>query len=471
MPEALELPSLTAAAARAAREDDIPRAATLLRQAVELQTSTLGPEHPDVATTLNNLALMLEKLGHVKEAGQCYRRAHAIAAAALGPDDPVVQVSRANLDAFRATYAQPDTDDSAPLDPAVWGDLGDFPVGGTAPASTQPSGAAPVNEPAAAANDALTGVNQFVVATKQPVDPVNQPGAAANQPIVAAPPPPMSLQGKPRPAPPRAKPPEPAPDLPLQFAPTTVKVPVSHPAGRYPSSARRSSRAIVIGYLMIGAVLAALTAWWSSRPATPIEPGGPSEIATRSEAPATPAPPPPEAVPAPSAASPTRENAAAESPSPSSAPPGRGNSPAAGPPAGAPAAPAPSPVASSEVPAASTPRSTTGGAVGVTDARLCSSLTRTRNPWACAAVTSPVAGGPVYYYTRVRASRDMTIRHRWTLDGRVVQDVRLRIRANPAEGFRTFSRQTVSGLGAGTWVATLLGPDGERLDEKTFEVR
>lgn len=471
MPEALELPSLTAAAARAASEDDVPRAATLLRQVVELQTSTLGPDHPDVATTLNNLALMLEKLGRVKEAGQCYRRAHAIAAAALGPDDPVVQVSRANLDAFRATYAQPpDSDDGAPLGPTVWGDLGDFPVGATAPAATQPSGEAAVNQPAAATKPP-DAVNQPVVATKPPVAGVGRPVAGANQPATAAPAPAMSLQGKPRPAPPRARVPEPAPDLPLQFAPATVKVPVSHPAGRYPSGARRSSRAVVVGYLLVGMMLAALTAWWLSGPATTVVPGsGPSENATQAEVPATPAPPVPEPAPAPSTASPTRENAAAESPMPSAASPGRGNSPAAGPPA-TPAAPAQSPAASSEVPAAPTPRSTTGGAVGVTDARLCSALTRTRNPWACTAVTSPMAGGAVYYYTRVRATRDVTIRHRWTLDGRVVQDVRLRIRANPSEGFRTFSRQTVSGLGAGAWVTTLIGPDGETLDEQRFEVR
>jgi hypothetical protein len=52
-----------------------------------------------------------------------------------------------------------------------------------------------------------------------------------------------------------------------------------------------------------------------------------------------------------------------------------------------------------------------------------------------------------------------------------VQDVRLQIRANATDGFRTFSRQTVSGLGAGAWVVTLLGPDGTALDEQRFSVR
>lgn len=443
MPEALELPSLTAAAARAASEDDIARAAALLRQAVELQTSTLGPDHPDVATTLNNLALMLEKLGHVKEAGQCYRRAHAIAAAALGPDDPVVQVSRANLDAFRATYAQPpDSDDGAPLGPTVWGDLGDFPVGAPAAEGVQPSEVSAVNPPVAMASAADAAVKEPVAAAGKPVAAVSAPVAAvdtpvaaANQPTTTAPAASMSLQGKPRPAPPRTKPPEPAPDLPLQFAPATVKVPVSHPAGRYPSGARRSSRAVVIGYLLVGMMLAVLTAWWLNRPQAPIAAGAPAaDVTPRAEAPATPAPPTPAPPPATSAAAPPTATASAPT-------------------------------------QATTPRPAGAGAVGVTDARLCSALTRARNPWACTAVTSPLAGGAVYYYTRIRATRDVTIRHRWTLDGRVVQDVRLQIRANPTEGFRTFSRQTVSGVGAGAWVVTLLGPDGQTLDEQSFDVR
>lgn len=395
MPEALELPSLTAAAARAAADGDIPTAAALLRQVAELQTSILGPDHPDVATTLNNLALMLEKLGHMTEAGQCYRRAHAVAAAALGPDDPVVQVSRANLDAFSATYALPDaSEDAALFDPAVWGTLGDFPA---------------------------------------------HPAAPVVPDVTSAPPPLMQLQGKPRPAPARERQPDPSPELAFELAPPPVKAPVARPAGRGPSGASRSARAAVTGYLVATVVLAALTAWWWGRSASPRSTGVTSpEIVTAAEA------PPPEAMPAPVPARPGTSSA-------------REGVPAGGPPS------------ATSSPAASRPPGEND--VGVTDARLCSALTRTQNPWACTAVTSPVSGGAVYYYTRVRATRDMTVRHRWTLDGRLVQDVRRQIRANPAEGFRTFSRQTVSGLGAGTWVATLVGPDGETLDEKRFEVR
>lgn len=95
-----ELNSLAAAAGTAATAGDFAGAAALLRQALEWQTSTLGPDHPDLATTLNNLALMLEQIGDTAEAGRCYRRAYAIALAALGPDDPAVVVSHANLAAF-----------------------------------------------------------------------------------------------------------------------------------------------------------------------------------------------------------------------------------------------------------------------------------------------------------------------------------------------------------------------------------
>ncbi len=48
----------------------------------------LGPEHPDVATDLNNLAVLLETTGRYAEAEPLYRRALAICEKALGPEHP-----------------------------------------------------------------------------------------------------------------------------------------------------------------------------------------------------------------------------------------------------------------------------------------------------------------------------------------------------------------------------------------------
>ena len=62
--------------------------------------AAFGPDHPDLAPTLNNLAMMLERQGDAAEAERCYRRAYDVVRRVAGPDDPRVQVTRANLIAF-----------------------------------------------------------------------------------------------------------------------------------------------------------------------------------------------------------------------------------------------------------------------------------------------------------------------------------------------------------------------------------
>ncbi|MFL6464658.1 MAG: tetratricopeptide repeat protein [Bryobacteraceae bacterium] len=48
----------------------------------------LGPEHPRTATTLHNLAHLLEAKGNSRQAEPLYRRALAIREQALGPEHP-----------------------------------------------------------------------------------------------------------------------------------------------------------------------------------------------------------------------------------------------------------------------------------------------------------------------------------------------------------------------------------------------
>ncbi len=48
----------------------------------------LGPEHPQVAAGLNNLALLYKTQGKYTEAEPLYRRALAIVEKALGPEHP-----------------------------------------------------------------------------------------------------------------------------------------------------------------------------------------------------------------------------------------------------------------------------------------------------------------------------------------------------------------------------------------------
>jgi predicted nucleic acid-binding protein len=87
-------------AERAATAGDLASAEELLRGAARIQEGELGPLHPDLANTLNNLAIVAERTGSSSEAETLYRRAAAIAAAALPSDHPMVVASRQNLEDF-----------------------------------------------------------------------------------------------------------------------------------------------------------------------------------------------------------------------------------------------------------------------------------------------------------------------------------------------------------------------------------
>jgi tetratricopeptide (TPR) repeat protein len=65
---------------------------------------TLGPDHPDVATSLNNLAQLYETQGQYAQAEPLFKRSLAISEKALGPDHPDVAQRLENLAAlYRAT--------------------------------------------------------------------------------------------------------------------------------------------------------------------------------------------------------------------------------------------------------------------------------------------------------------------------------------------------------------------------------
>jgi tetratricopeptide repeat protein/DUF2914 family protein len=88
------------AAEQAAVADDLTSADALLREAARIQEAELGPVHPDLANTLNNLAVVAEKTGRFGDADTFYRRAVAIASASLPAGDPMIAASRKNLEDF-----------------------------------------------------------------------------------------------------------------------------------------------------------------------------------------------------------------------------------------------------------------------------------------------------------------------------------------------------------------------------------
>ena len=87
--------------------DDLALADELLRGAARIQEAELGPLHPDLANTLNNLAIVAEKTGRLDDAETFYRRAVAIASASLPADHPMIAASRENLEDFCRAHGLP----------------------------------------------------------------------------------------------------------------------------------------------------------------------------------------------------------------------------------------------------------------------------------------------------------------------------------------------------------------------------
>ncbi|TDH59795.1 tetratricopeptide repeat protein [Dankookia rubra] len=84
----------------------------LMRRALAIDEQNLGPDHPDVAIRLNNLARLLRATNRYAEAEPLMRRALAIDEHSLGPDHPDVAIRLNNLaillkDTNRLAEAEP----------------------------------------------------------------------------------------------------------------------------------------------------------------------------------------------------------------------------------------------------------------------------------------------------------------------------------------------------------------------------
>lgn len=224
-------------AERAAAAGDFARAETALREALDLQEQQLGAGHPDLASTLNNLAVVCETNGRLADAEQFYRRAFAVASAALPPGDSLVETSRANLEDFCRAHGRAVDD---------WPELIHRPPSGVAdPAAPPPPHArpAPVPTPVAPASQsaaprgfvaalaalALVGTGALAWFAFRPGDP--PPPATAVSPATESREAPAPVAPSVTPVPP---PEEPAPAAPpaVPATPAATRPETSSPATR-----------------------------------------------------------------------------------------------------------------------------------------------------------------------------------------------------------------------------------------------
>jgi hypothetical protein len=83
-------------------------------------------------------------------------------------------------------------------------------------------------------------------------------------------------------------------------------------------------------------------------------------------------------------------------------------------------------------------------------------------------VENPVAPGPIVLYTRVKSPRDAVVIHRWYRGNALQKSARLNVRANPTDGYRTYSRQTVHS--GEEWRVEVRSENGDLLYEQRIAV-
>jgi tetratricopeptide (TPR) repeat protein len=79
------------------RQGSYDRAVIVAKKALQVAEQAVGPDHIDVATSLNNLAFLYSTQGQYAEAEPLYKRSLAIFEKALGPDHPDVAMTLENM--------------------------------------------------------------------------------------------------------------------------------------------------------------------------------------------------------------------------------------------------------------------------------------------------------------------------------------------------------------------------------------
>jgi CHAT domain-containing protein/tetratricopeptide (TPR) repeat protein len=78
-------------------------AISIAREVLQIREKALGPDHPEVAESLTNLAVLYHRWGRYAEAEPLYKRSLAIKEKALRPDNAAVAISLDNLGALYDT--------------------------------------------------------------------------------------------------------------------------------------------------------------------------------------------------------------------------------------------------------------------------------------------------------------------------------------------------------------------------------
>jgi hypothetical protein len=99
-------------------------------------------------------------------------------------------------------------------------------------------------------------------------------------------------------------------------------------------------------------------------------------------------------------------------------------------------------------------------------AQLCRSFSTSN--FGCGPAGDAAPPGPIVLYTRVRSARDGVIIHRWFRGDTLRKSAQLRVGANAAEGYRTYSRETVD---RGDWRVEVRTAEGDLLHEQRLAVR
>jgi hypothetical protein len=344
MPEPHEARSIIENAEQAAADGNYSSAENLLREAAALQEQTLGPCHPDLANTLNNLAVVCEMADDPIDAEHYFRRAYAIAIATLAPDHPFVATSRKNLHDFCVARGRPTELPPSPPQVAAWLEARAAPPGDLSPSPDTHDATAMSSKRSfrPAALGTLGGVTVLAVMLM-----LARPWDRGVEETTS---PPVTAIARARETP--ASRPTPQPAEPIAEQQPTAK----------PAQTTRERDAV------------------SDNPATPAK----------------------------SAVMPT-----------------------------------------------------------VAKAQLCTAL----SAWRCEAAQSQVPPGPIFFFTQVKSTTATTIEHRWYQGELLKRAVRLRIEANPAAGYRTYSRTTISSERVGDWRVELRSADGAVLHEERFTVR